>query len=71
MRKVITEKLVITCDLCGMPVFKEQNYIELAGNSVDRGVPVGPAYKSGKYDCCLQCYTKIYSFMNSIKENTN
>jgi len=72
MRKVIPEYMKVTCDLCGADVGKEQNYIELAGNSLDRGVAVGPAYKSGKYDCCSQCYTKIYKFMDSIKKpNTN
>jgi len=67
MRRKIPEKVEIFCDFCGNKVGLEENTIKLAGNSVENRCAIGPAYRSGTKDCCTSCYTKIYTFMDSLK----
>ena len=59
-RKIIPEKTVIFCDLCGNGVGKEENTIKLDGASGDG---TGPAYKSGIYDVCNACYDKFVALI--------
>jgi hypothetical protein len=66
-KETIPEQVIVKCDFCNALVGKTENTIKLGGNSLDNGVAVGPAYKSGTYDCCYICYNKITTLMGKIK----
>jgi len=70
-RKTIPEKVIINCDFC-CGEFSKTDYlmeqkVTLDGSSLDRDIPVGPAYKSGTYDCCYGCFSEIRDKLNKGK----
>jgi len=67
MRTVIPEVIQVDCDFCGASVGVEENKIKLSGSSLDRGVPVGPAYMSGDFDCCFDCYSTFTKLIKSLR----